>query len=284
VEKMSIEYDGAKFDSVEELVKYKQLITGVGKQPTPVQRTPVQKTPVKRIKNSKTWTKEQDNLLIDHYIKYTINKRISRKGLSILLRKLNRTDRAVYMRVYMNPELKQRITEGLNEKKNKKKSDKPKVFDSIRAKRMSFIQSRIKNIIKQNQTINYEKAFGMASDEWSLGNVPSSNYKKQSKIKPVTLKDLEFPGIWPLSDVGIKVFETMIIDLIARGDKGKIDYFAAKNNLQLIEGYDWDGRIWKKFCEQFLINKPKICNALIGCNPRKLKVVLQNSYHVIKYQ
>ena len=49
-----------------------------------------------------------------------------------------------------------------------------------------------------------------------------------------------------------------------------------------VEEKEWDGRLWKEFCSQFLLNRVKICKAL-NCNSRKLKVVIDRGYHIIRY-
>jgi len=265
---LAIEYDGAKFDSVEELIKYKTLI----KKPI------IKHTEKPTTRHTVKYTKEEDDEIVKYYVKYFINNKISKKGMNILLKKLNnRNAEAISKRA--STTLKKRIKEKLDA--NQRPSKIIKASLDKNRKRMKFIHSRIKGLIKQNLTLGYENAFRIASSEW-LSSSDRKRYNIQPKTKQIESKDLEFPNVWPLSNNGIKTFETILVDLIARGEQGKIDFFTAKSNLHLNDDKEWDGRLWKDFCKQFLMNKSKICKAL-NCNPKKMKVVIEKGYHLIKY-
>jgi len=286
---MAIEYDGAKFDSVEELVKYKKLINNDNGKDVPVMTMGFTDEPVKSVeptiyksekRRKRWWTKQDDGLVVDYFVKYTNNKNISKKGMNIIMRKLNITSRAVYARIQRHPEIRNEINKQLKEKKGSKKEYKTEKTNDPRVNRMRFIQSRIKYLIRQDPRLKYEKAFYMASQEWMTNKERSRlNIQGSKKIKA---EDLIFPIVHPLSETGSRTFETMLIDLIGRYPNGKIDFFSAKNSLDLTNEYEWDGRIWRYFCEQFLHNKTKICKAL-NCNSKRLKIVIENKYHVIRY-
>lgn len=100
--------------------------------------------------------------------------------------------------------------------------------------------------------------------------------------KPLKAPSLEFPKIYPLSADSHHKFEQMLVDMIARN--GKISMFDAQSVLELKNGKEWCGRVWREFIEQFQLNLPKIKEALVMKDPNKLGVMLENGYHYIKYK
>lgn len=103
-------------------------------------------------------------------------------------------------------------------------------------------------------------------------------HKGASQLKD---EDLDFPNIFPISQASMPILEKLVIDLVA--NKGKLNYFTIKSTLQLKEGYEWSGLIYRDFCLQFVMNIPKIAKALL-CDQKKLKVIIENGYHVIVYR
>jgi hypothetical protein len=148
---------------------------------------------------------------------------------------------------------------------------------------------------KQDPLLPSNVLYSRARHEWDdrkpLGRVSAEGTgKPQAKAteKPqgaakVTDEDLVFPAIFPLSDGGVKTFELMMIDLIARKPHGKIDYYIASANLQLQQGREWDYVAWMQFCAQVLANAKQIAKALVGCDAAKIRLQAVGRSREIRY-
>jgi len=158
--------------------------------------------------------------------------------------------------------------------------------------RKKFIWGRIKSLESTYPNMSVEKRMSIAAAEWNrygkLGkshpeNEKSTSQKHENSQKQKALdKSLEFPGIYPLADHSVRIFEQMIVDLIAR-KHSKIDYYIASQNLQLVVGKEWGFHTWREFCMQFSLSIPRIAEALVGCDAKKLKLEKVDRSWVICY-
>jgi hypothetical protein len=165
--------------------------------------------------------------------------------------------------------------------------------DKIKTQRHKFLWQRIKAMQSGDPRASVNDLFYRATEEWNthkgLGKIhPEESGQKQDKIvyvpsKPkITDEDLVFPAIYPLANGAVRVFEQMMIDLIAK-KHGKIDYYLASSNLQCIEGKEWDYLTWMEFCRQVLANSKKIAKALIGCDSAKIRLEKEGKSVSIRY-
>lgn len=280
---MTIVYDGAEFSSVAELVEYKNLTENI--EPIKINTTIKLKqkkipNPIKREKNSRSWSKTEIDILKKYYQKYFINEKISLKGLNILTKRLKRTKQAIKSKFHEQNKI------NVNFLNVEKRTYKPAIKQDKRQARMKYISNKARSMMKLDQFLKYDIALKRASDEW--GNLNQTKYKVQSKFKPKTTyveKISDFPRIWPLSETGNKTFESLMADLIQRKD-GQIDYMIGRNNLAVSTDREWSGRLWREFCSQVMLNSKKIASALfyVKAKPEKIKIKLENGFHIIKYE
>lgn len=150
--------------------------------------------------------------------------------------------------------------------------------------RKRFVWARIKQLEHIYPGMSVEKRMSLANTEWErhggLGCVHAEEQKPQKQEQAKLDKQLEFPGIYPLADHAVKVFEQMVVDLVAK-KHSKIDYYLASQNLQLIEGKEWNYHTWQEFCMQFNLSIPRIAGALVGCDARKLRLQKDGTSWVI---
>lgn len=158
--------------------------------------------------------------------------------------------------------------------------------EAIKTKRHRFLWQRVTAMQKQDPNASINILFSRACDEWQqsgrLGIVSAEGTQKKQEKAKVSDSDLEFPTIYPLDDSAIKVFEQMMIDLIAKRH-AKIDYYIASANLQLRQGREWDYATWIEFCKQVLANAKAIARALVGCDSAKIRLEKSGNSLVIKY-
>lgn len=117
----------------------------------------------------------------------------------------------------------------------------------------------------------------------NVPKVPESFDEKRAGLAKQSTQEFvpkHFPKVWPLTTTGLITFKSMIKHLFANG--GKIGYFQCKDHLQVIDGEEWDGRLWAKFVGQVMLNKNKICEYFLQ-DEKKLKILMQNSYHYITF-
>jgi hypothetical protein len=156
--------------------------------------------------------------------------------------------------------------------------------EAIKTKRHRFIWQRIKALQAQDPRADITTLHNRAAREWdgeTLGKVSPNGGTKQQKVT-VKDSDLEFPTIYPLEEGAVRVFEQMMIDLIAK-KHGKIDYYLASATLQLREGHQWDYQTWMEFCKQVLANSKRMAKALVGCDASKIRLEKGGGSLVIKY-
>jgi len=150
-----------------------------------------------------------------------------------------------------------------------------------RTERQKFIFDRVRAMQKLDPRLDLSSAHHRAQQEWErgkLGTVGEKPAEKKQRIVDVA----EFPVVYPLSEDSTRVFEQMMIDLIAR-KHGQIDYNLASTNLQLSGDRDWSYRTYMEFLNQVIANRAPIARALIGCNPAKIRLVKGGGSMVIKY-
>lgn len=150
-----------------------------------------------------------------------------------------------------------------------------------RTERQKFLFDRVKAMQKLDPKLDFSAAHNRAQQEWDrgkLGSVGEKPVEKKQRIMEVP----EFPVVYPLSEDATRVFEQMMIDLIAK-KHGQIDYNLASTNLQLREGREWDYRTYMEFLNQVIANRAPIARALIGCNAAKIRLVKGGGSMVIKY-
>lgn len=156
----------------------------------------------------------------------------------------------------------------------------------VKTKRHRFMWRRIKAMQRMDPKATLESLYYRAKKEWyekgPLGTVSASGVGKHQIKAKIKDSDLEFPSIYPLSDTGVRTFEQMMVDLIAK-KHGKIDYYLASSNLDLSSGKEWDNQTWTTFCEQVLLNSAKMAKALVGCDGAKIKVVADGRSQSIRY-
>lgn len=190
----------------------------------------------------------------------------------------------------------------------------PDSFNPENYSRKKFMEWKVKQIMETNPKASIEFAMAQAAQEFEANGLKFKKmkvyvgeldkYNQESEgvethipqeaaesqtAETVTIQDVEevkkpeFPVIFPLTEDATITFEQMLRDLIQRGDRGYINLFSVSGTLELVNGYQWAGRIWREFCNQFMLNINKVCEAL-GCDKKKLRVSLNNGYHTIIYR
>lgn len=101
----------------------------------------------------------------------------------------------------------------------------------------------------------------------------------KKSAKPV--EDFSFPKIYPLAERSHKMFEQMLVDMIAR--KGKISMFDAQTALELQDDKEWCGRVWAEFVSQVNIHIGRLRKVLVMESPRLLRTVKEGGYDYISY-
>ena len=126
---------------------------------------------------------------------------------------------------------------------------KPVNHDGNRAKRMVFIHSRIKNLMGKDRFCTYEKAFNMASQEWTA-------YKY--KHKPAEQTAEEFPIFSMLDAESVKTLRSLLYTMTEGSQGLSLDYDYAKSWLVCMAG-NWSQNKWEDFITHFVVNIPQIC-------------------------
>lgn len=164
--------------------------------------------------------------------------------------------------------------------KSKPTDDKPKVehagIDKTR-KRMLFIRGRVKSMLALNPGMKYDEAFRRASEEYKDRG---DSFKKQNHKPAAVVSD--FPKIYPLADISMSVFESIIQNMIANKITLKfpevIGQLMVRNNGQDVE---ITGRDWRTLCQQFMLNSGKVADYFNVAN--KFKHANELGYDVLRY-
>jgi len=267
------------------------------------------------------WTNEEDNYLKAHLIKYA-NKKPRVNTVKKLARKLKRTTASVHTRLWtfkhqiakgdmpppeketpkwqykIDPRSKWEESQLLLLKTIVEESQLPSgttpvhVMDNLVkqfGKSKKNISNKIFKLKKQGQIHKPHhppmiKKSPLVPDDYTTAmtkEAQKSSKEETQRKGTVTDAELDFPHIFPLDEKSTPILEKLVVDMI--GQKGSINYFTARATLQLKEGYDWSGIMWRNFCEQFAMSIPKIAKALL-CEQKRLKVVVENGYHSITYR
>ena len=197
--------------------------------------------------------------IVEHYMKMLKRGRIKRHAKKVLAKKLGITMKqitSIFQSMRKSNVLPKELHDHSFHKSTKDVQDK-------------VSESRDSKVVDAEEYMRKRKPY-----------VPTDYTESAIKKAQVSVKaeDLEFPNIYPLTEESCRTFEQMLISMIA--NKGKISYFEARNNLMLVNGKEWDGRVWVEFCMQVLANTAKICTAL-NCNKNKINVRLIDGYHYI---
>jgi hypothetical protein len=245
---MAIRFDGIEFDSVKELMEYKNTQTGV------------------------IVVEEKIDVIIpkvnkNNYLKVQVpkkrkNKRYTKKELSLI--------KALY-------------DEAKSEGRQRVDGDKLRALAELIGRNQSSISATAYDYGFTPSPRVEEPKYMIRKDpvlpETKEGN--RIDVLKKTKITPeLSNEDTIFPVIHPLDEKGNEVFEQMLINLVA--NKGRIRYFDCQS-IPLPKGVEWEGRLWRDFTMQVMQNHSKICKAL-NCDKSKLRVEMElGKYHVIVY-
>jgi hypothetical protein len=91
----------------------------------------------------------------------------------------------------------------------------------------------------------------------------------------------EFPEIANLTNDSLKLLADMICNMAA--NHRRLCFFEVRNSLGFNNpDDDWDGNVWRDFCQEVLRKKVAVCSALM-LNPDKLKIEMDGGFHYLKY-
>lgn len=306
---MAIMYDGARFDTIAELVEYKKLMqdkTTSAEEPVATEQPTQEQANEALRKTIATYKAEQEEaqyLVINRRNQsYTNKEKRQVKGLLIeynygILPEVAKQQLA--MQMGRTPASIQVMASHLRKKAGKQarprgaiKSNPVVVFTPAKAKakasgvnkdgtpdkrvaRGKFIGSRAKHLCKHNG-LTYNQAWAQAAREWEGKGLGKVTAEKQRHAMPI---------VFPLSQAGSDSLGEMLVNIAATNGNGAIDYQHSTQSLQLAGiATFWNTETWATFIHNFCLAKGKVATAL-GINNGKLKVELgQNGTHEIWYE
>jgi len=250
-----IEYDGITFYDVKDLITYKKDKVGLPMQHDPkVEQAPSPQTNV-----------VTDRLIKDIFPGTKPNKIIKIKRQALDKRWSMRDDRLL-------KEAARLIDSGLPRKEILAEFS-VKLGRSIPSIEVRMSNKRLRKTISPRNKYMLRNApiIPVPFDEsrTKLAHKATSGDNVQQQIAPPVFEPVvetkpqpafivpEFPSIYPVSDDSQAILEQMLKDLIA-GHSEKIDLFQAKVGLMLKNNLEWNGHVWRQFCEQVYFNAKKL--------------------------
>ena len=298
---MALRYDGIEFDTVSELVEYKKKVGRMPVlkeeqvpsivEPKVVEEPVVVKRKYKKRKRT-SWSAVDDGVL-NNVVGFSKGSRISSSLYKAIMKKLpGRTKAAIKQRINHIRSLDSKMESVRNTKWSASELKIVKEFyeknngslaKGVIKELCKLLPGRTKNAVAFRASIEgFTKKKGEMIRKTPL--VPKTQDEQKidmAKKSTKPMDDYSFPKIYPIAQESHKRFEQMLIDIIGR--KGKISMFDAQTALSLQDDKEWCGRVWGEFIQNFQLHLKRLRNVLVMGEPKRLRVVIENGFHYIKY-
>jgi hypothetical protein len=301
---MSIVYNNIMFDKVEDLVSYQKAIGTLSTETEEVVNQTENTLPeineeITDPKNAHKHWSEEELANLKEFVATHKEKPILRKDVKEYAKKVDRTCGSVITALYRYENAK--VTKELSKRRPWTHAETERLKEIVYKHGGYLTRKQFKKYTQEfNRTVTAlqvrTSVLGILNKTAKPKKVKKGEYMLRKKPLPVIPQDIklikeankstkqfdvpEMPVVYPLTDDATPIFEKMLVNMIA--NKGTITKFEAESALQLVDGFEWNGKTWRLFCEQFFMNIPAIAKVL-NIKNKELVVDRSTGYHTIKY-